>query len=194
MFLKSLVAPSAASAPGIALAAEMESTSDQNGWRAPETLVRRRREWAVARDEQQFREAQERRCAEEAAEAARAQIPLGPVSRKAGQDHGAIAFYQKIVRDASGTEEGRLAAAKVSRHSAREKKIASESRLSSIESEPIGLGVRTTISSRNDLPGPDQYNGSCAWPLPAARMMALLTPLLARPVDLVCAPDCISAD
>ena len=118
-FLKSLVAPSAASAPGMALAAEMESTSDQNGWRAPETLVRRRREWAVARDEQQFREAQERRRAQEAAKRARAQIPLARSLERQGKITGAIAFYQKIARDASGTEEGRLAAAKVSALSTR---------------------------------------------------------------------------
>ncbi len=113
-FLKSLVAPSAAAAPGMALAAEMESTADQKEWRAPETLVRRRREWAVAHDEQQFREARERKRAQEAAKRARVQIPLARSLERMGKITGALAFYQDIARDASGTDEGRLAAAKVS--------------------------------------------------------------------------------
>ncbi len=84
-FLKSLVAPSAAAAPGMALAAEMESTADQKEWRAPETLVRRRREWAVAHDEQQFREARERKRAQEAAKRARVQIPLARSLERMGK-------------------------------------------------------------------------------------------------------------
>jgi RNA polymerase sigma factor (sigma-70 family) len=119
VFLKSLVAPSAAAAPGVAIAGEMESASGEKEWRAPETLVRRRREWAVARDQQEFRAAQERRRAQEAAKRARAQIPLARSLERMGKITGALAFYQEIARDASGTEEGRLAAAKVSALSAR---------------------------------------------------------------------------
>jgi RNA polymerase sigma factor (sigma-70 family) len=119
VFLKSLVAPSATAAAGIALASELESASEQKEWRAPETLVRRRREWAVARDEQQFREARERKRAQEAAKRARVQIPLARSLERMGKITGAIAFYQEIARDASGTEEGRLAAARISALSTR---------------------------------------------------------------------------
>jgi RNA polymerase sigma factor (sigma-70 family) len=118
VFLKSLVAPSAAAAPGVALAGEMESACGEKEWRAPETLVRRRREWAVARDEQEFRAAQERRRAQEAARRARAQIPLARSLERMGKITGALAFYKEIAKDASGTEEGKLAAAKVSALSA----------------------------------------------------------------------------
>ena len=118
VFLKSLVAPSTTAAPGIALASELESGTEK-AWRAPETLVRRRREWAVTRDEQQFREAQERRRAQEAAKRARVQIPLARSLERMGQITGALAFYQEIARDASGTEEGRLAAARISALSTR---------------------------------------------------------------------------
>jgi hypothetical protein len=118
-FLKSLVAPAAAAAPGIAFATEMEAGAEQNRWRAPETLVRRRREWAVARDEQEFRAAQERRRAQEAARRARAQIPLARSLERMGKITGALAFYEEIARDACGTEEGKMAAAKVSALSTR---------------------------------------------------------------------------
>ena len=113
-FLKSLVAPSAAAAPGVALAAEMESAADSTAWHAPETLVRRRREWAVERDVQQFREAQERKRAQEAAKRARVQIPLARSLERQGKIAGAIAFYKEIAKDASGTEEGKLAAERIS--------------------------------------------------------------------------------
>jgi RNA polymerase sigma factor (sigma-70 family) len=119
VFLKSLVAPSATATAGIALASELESGSEQKEWRAPETLVRRRREWAVARDEQQFREARERKRAQEAAKRARVQIPLARSLERMGKITGAIAFYQEIARDASGTEEGRLAAERISALSTR---------------------------------------------------------------------------
>jgi RNA polymerase sigma factor (sigma-70 family) len=119
VFLKSLVAPSATATAGIALASELESGSAQREWRAPETLVRRRREWAVARDEQQFREARQRKRAQEAAKRARVQIPLARSLERMGKITGAIAFYEEIVRDASGTDEGRLAAARISALSTR---------------------------------------------------------------------------
>ena len=88
--------------------------ADQKAWRGPRPWSTRRREWAVARDEQQFREAQERKRAQEAAKRARVQIPLARSLERMGKITGALAFYQDIARDASGTDEGRLAAAKVS--------------------------------------------------------------------------------
>jgi hypothetical protein len=112
-FLKSLVAPSSAAAPGVVLASELESRIEQEERRAPETLVRQRRERAVARDEQQFREAQRRRRAEEAAKRARVQIPIAQTLEKIGKITGALAFYQDIARQAAGTEEGRQAAARI---------------------------------------------------------------------------------
>src|SRR5262249_30228379 len=50
-FLKSLVAPSASAAPGVVLAGEMESRFEREEQSTPESLVRRRREQALARDE-----------------------------------------------------------------------------------------------------------------------------------------------
>jgi len=112
-FLKSLVAPSAAAAPGVVLAAEMESRIDQQEQRAPETLVRQRREKDVERDEQQWRDAPRRRRAEEAAKRARVQIPIAQTLEKTGKITAAVAFYREIARQAHGTEEGRLAARRI---------------------------------------------------------------------------------
>ena len=112
-FLKSLVAPSAASNPGIVLAAEMESRLEPNRSLSSEAVMRQRKEQNVARDEQQWREAQRRRRAEVAAKRAKVQIPLAESLEKMGKITGALAFYRQIAREASGTEEGRLAATRI---------------------------------------------------------------------------------
>jgi hypothetical protein len=112
-FLKSLVAPSAAAAPGVVLAAEMESRIEQEEWRDPEPLVRRRREEAAARDEQQWREAQRRRRAEEATQLARVRLPAAQALEKMGKITGALDFYLEIARLVPDTEVGRMAAARI---------------------------------------------------------------------------------
>ena len=113
-FLKSLVAPTAAAAaPGVVLAADMEFRIDQEEQHEPEDQVRRRRQKAVAQDEQQWREAQRHRRALDAAKRARVQIPIAQNLEKMGKISGALTFYQEIARLADGTEEGRFAAARI---------------------------------------------------------------------------------
>jgi CxxC motif-containing protein (DUF1111 family) len=118
-FLKSLVAPSAAANPGIVLAAEMESRLEPHRSVASEALLRQRKEKDVARDEQQWLEAQRRRRAEVAAKRAKVQIPLAESLEKMGKFTGAMAFYREIAREASGTEEGRFAALRITALSTR---------------------------------------------------------------------------
>jgi Di-haem oxidoreductase, putative peroxidase len=121
-FLKSLIAPSPSVEGALARTSELASCVEPEGRLAAETLVRRARDDASARDEQQFRDALRRRRAEEAAKRARAQIPLARSLEKMGKITGAIAFYQEIAREASGTKEGRLAASRISELSKTEKR------------------------------------------------------------------------
>ena len=113
-FLKSLVAPIVPAAPGEGVAGETTAPGDKEARTAAETLVRERREEASARDEERFREAQCKRCAEKAAKRAWLQIPLAQSLEKMGKITGALAFYQEIAREASGTKEGRLAESRIS--------------------------------------------------------------------------------
>ena len=110
MFLKSLVAPSAAASPGVMLAADLESRIEAEERYSPETLARKRREEALAREEQLVREARLRKQAEEAARRARAQFPIARNLEKMGKIDGALDFYRAIVRHAPDSEEGRVAA------------------------------------------------------------------------------------
>ena len=75
--------------------------------------MRQQKEKDVARDEQRWREAQRRRRAEVAAKRAKVQIPIAESLEKMGKINGALAFYRDIARDASGTEEGRIAATRI---------------------------------------------------------------------------------
>jgi RNA polymerase sigma factor (sigma-70 family) len=112
-FLKSLVAPSASAVTGVVLAAERESRIEQKERPVPESLMRRQREEAAARDSEQWREAHRRRRTEQALNRARAQIPIAQALEKMGKFTGALEFYTKIAREVPDTEEGRLAAARV---------------------------------------------------------------------------------
>jgi RNA polymerase sigma factor (sigma-70 family) len=114
-FLKSLVAPSSAAAPGIMLAAELESRleREQTNPAPAERQVRRQREEAAARDEQRWREAKRHEFAQDAAKRARARIPLAQSLEKMGKTTGAISFYREIARDAAGTKEGQFAAERI---------------------------------------------------------------------------------
>ena len=83
-FLKSLVAPLATAAPGVMLAAEMESRFEQEEEGTPESLVRRRWAETVARGDWQRREDQRRQREEEAARRAHTRCKsLGPWRRRA---------------------------------------------------------------------------------------------------------------
>lgn len=112
-FLKSLVAPSAAAVPGMMLAADLEARLRREQRTVPEDRVRRQRQEAVDRDEQQWHDARRRERAEAAARRARAKIPLAQSLERMGKTVGAINFYREIARDAAGTEEGRLAVERI---------------------------------------------------------------------------------
>ena len=112
-FLKSLVAPSAASAPGVMLAAEFESRIEPDAVREAEALVRRQREEADARDEQEEREARSRQLAVEAATRAHRQFPIARDLEKLGKIPAALEFYREIARNAPDTEVGRLAVVRI---------------------------------------------------------------------------------
>jgi hypothetical protein len=115
-FLKSLIAPSvppAWNASG-ALAGEPAARGEGDAQDAAEAVMRERREEASARDEERFREAQQKRGAQKAAKRARLQIPLARSLEKMGKITGAIAFYQEIAREASGTKEGHEAEVRIS--------------------------------------------------------------------------------
>jgi hypothetical protein len=110
-FLKSLVAPSSAAAPGILLAAELESRIAKE--REPEERVRRQREEAVAREVQEFREAKRREQAEESLKRVKAKLPLARSLERMGRTSGAIKFYREIASQAPDTDEGRLATQRI---------------------------------------------------------------------------------
>jgi RNA polymerase sigma factor (sigma-70 family) len=113
VFLKSLVAPSAAAVPGMMLAAELESRIERERRNSPESQVRRQREEAVARDERRWHEARRHELAQDAAKRARAKLPLARSLEKMGKTTGALNFYREIARDAAGTVEGQLAAERI---------------------------------------------------------------------------------
>jgi RNA polymerase sigma factor (sigma-70 family) len=112
-FLKSLVAPSSTTTPGVVLAAEMESRFEQEEQTTPESLVRRRWDEALARGQRQRREEEQRRHAEEVARRAKVRFPLARALEKKGKFRGALFFYHEIAREAPDTEEGRRAAARI---------------------------------------------------------------------------------
>jgi RNA polymerase sigma factor (sigma-70 family) len=121
-FLKSLIAPGRSGAAGPSPSAELAARVEPEGRIAAETRVRQEREEVSARDEERFQQALRKRRAQEAARRARAQIPLARSLEKMGKITGAIAFYQEIAREASGTKEGRLAEVRISELMKAEKK------------------------------------------------------------------------
>jgi RNA polymerase sigma factor (sigma-70 family) len=119
MFLKSLVAPSAAASPGVVLAADMESRIEAEERYSPETLARKRREEALAREEQLVREAKLREQVALAAKRARAQFPAARNLEKMGKIDQALDLYRKVLRHAPDSEEGRFAATRTAALSTR---------------------------------------------------------------------------
>ena len=112
-FLKSLVAPSAISAPGVTLAAAMESRFEQEEEGTPESLVRRRWAETVARGDWQRREDQRRQREEEAAKRAHTRLKIALTLEKKGKISGALEFYNKVARESPDSDEGRKAASRV---------------------------------------------------------------------------------
>ncbi len=114
-FLKSLVAPSAASMPGIILASQLESRIKPDEVLKAEALVRKQREEAALLEEQIQNESRRRKQAAEAANRARLQFPIATNLEKVGKVNGALEFYRMIAREAPETEEGRAAVARIAR-------------------------------------------------------------------------------
>jgi hypothetical protein len=126
-FLKSLVAPPVAGKPGVVLSAYTQSRNESEDSHVSEALTRQRREQALARDQEQWREVQRQqksdedaKHAEEAARRdkkiarrARGQLSLAQTLEKMDKITGALDFYRAITREAAGTKEGRLAAARI---------------------------------------------------------------------------------
>jgi hypothetical protein len=112
-FLKSLVAPSATSAPGVMLAAEMESRFEQDEEHTPDSLVRRRWAETVARGDWQRHEDQRRQRQDEAAKFAQTRLKIARALEKKGKITGALEYYNKITREIPDSDEGREAARRV---------------------------------------------------------------------------------
>ncbi len=110
-FLKSLVAPASAAAPGVMLAADLESRIAKQ--REPEERMRRQREEAVARDQQKWKEAKRREREQEALKRIKAKLPIARSLERQGRTRGAITFYREIAREAPNTDEGRQAAQRI---------------------------------------------------------------------------------
>ncbi len=111
-FLKSLVAPAAA-APGLVLAAELESRLDAERFASPEHQARLRREELAAREAQEWRKAKEREKLEATTQRARGRMGVARSLEKMGRTQGALKYYREIARDAAGTDVGREAAERV---------------------------------------------------------------------------------
>jgi CxxC motif-containing protein (DUF1111 family) len=109
-FLKSLVAPSWVAVPGVVPAADLETRFYQEEKNLPETLVRQRRRAAEARDQELWRAIQRERFAEVAASRAQIRFPMAKDLERMGKLNAARDYYFEIARDAPETEEGRLAA------------------------------------------------------------------------------------
>ncbi len=112
-FLKSLVAPSTAAAPGVVLAAELESRIVPVEVRQAEALTRKRREEAEASEVRKQAEARQRRLTAEAAIRATGRFRIAANLDKSGKIPGAIAFYRLVVQDAPDSKEGRSSAERI---------------------------------------------------------------------------------
>ncbi len=130
-FLKSLVAPSSAYAPGVVLAAELEFewTPKKPGQnpsgvvlaaelesrllsdeaREAEALVRARRDEAEAREVERIAEVRREKIAAEASKIAPARLQMATNLERAGKITGALDFYRLIAREVPDSEEGRKA-------------------------------------------------------------------------------------
>ncbi|SIO61389.1 RNA polymerase sigma factor, sigma-70 family [Singulisphaera sp. GP187] len=113
-FLKSLLAPSAASAAGVMLAAELESRIVPDEVRDAEALVRKEREEAADREERQQSEDRRRRLVAAAAKRAQQKLPIALNLERSGKIPGALKYYREIALEAPDTEEGRSAVARIS--------------------------------------------------------------------------------
>jgi hypothetical protein len=114
VFLKSLVAPSLASTPGVILAAELESRIEPEEARQAEILVRQRRMEDEAREVERQIEARRRQIAAAARKLAPVRLLMASNLEKAGRIAGSLEFYRQLTRDVPDSEEGRSAAERIS--------------------------------------------------------------------------------
>jgi RNA polymerase sigma factor (sigma-70 family) len=111
-FLNALVAPTRAWVPAAdqvpAPETEAEATAEA------EVLVRYRRQRAVDREERQARVAEYRKRNEAAVTRARRELSIALKLDRLGKPQGALTFYRQIVRIAPDSEEGQVAADRIS--------------------------------------------------------------------------------
>ena len=112
-FLKSLVAPSLASAPGIVLAAELESRFVPEEARQAEALVRQRREVEEAREQERHQATVRQQLAAEAARRAPTRFQMATNLEKVGNYTSALEYYRLIASEAPDTEEARSALVRI---------------------------------------------------------------------------------
>ncbi len=112
-FLKSLVAPAEAAAPGLVLAAELEARIKPDAVRQAEAQLRQAREEAEAREIRDQAENRRRQLAEVAAKRAPGQLRIAINLEKSGKVAGALEFYRMIARDAPNTKEGRASVGRI---------------------------------------------------------------------------------
>ena len=112
-FLKSLVAPSSASTPGVVLAAELEARIVPDEAHQAEALVRRQRREAEALEVERKAEVRRRQVAEAAAKLAPGRYLRGVKFEKSGRIEGALDLYRQIVRESPDTEEGRASSERI---------------------------------------------------------------------------------
>ena len=118
-FLKSLVAPSTTSAPGIVLAAQREAQAIPDArWRA-ESAVRLDREAVEAEQVRAKAEARRVEQAEAAMRRAQRSFQFAVNLERSGKFAAAVAYYREVVRDVPTAEEGRVALDRIADLSAR---------------------------------------------------------------------------
>ena len=93
-FLKSLVAPSAAGTPGVVVANQRETRIKPGEPLVSEVLARQRRQQELARDQEQWREFQQRQKAEAAAKHTRAAIKRAEAAAR--QNRAKLALAQAL--------------------------------------------------------------------------------------------------
>ena len=112
-FLKSLVAPSTATLPGIVLAAEWEARVVPDEARQAEALVRQQRKRTELREIQRQNEANQRQLAQAAAKRALNNFQMAANLDRSMKPVNAIKFYSEVIREAPDSEEGRLASERI---------------------------------------------------------------------------------
>ena len=112
-FLKSLVAPSAASSPGVLLAADLESRFEPAQVPQVEAVVRAGQLQAEAMEAERRREAALKKLVDDAMRFAPARLRMATNLERAGKLKAALEFYRLVAREFPDSEPGRSAARRI---------------------------------------------------------------------------------